>query len=182
MHVQADCKKRMKFKNLLIRYTFLITALFGTCYAERAVIARPSSFHFKNYLNLRTGDQFQIIASSGLKQEQVIGTGRIYKLSAQRLHLQFKANPGGMSIEGSVRLTFLKREGEKLSLKLDYRGVQSGLSRQNSEVILVDSFLADNGILSLHYASRKYFLQLSRNRAGHNKFITDWGSARLIKK
>lgn len=161
---------------------YLGLLVFVAMLAPGGAPARPAAFHFSHYVGLQAGDAFDIQASSGIKKGQTIGSGRIYQLDGRQLHLQFKANPGALPVEGEVRLQYLKRVGSKIHMQLSYRGVQSGLSRQNSERVLLDAFLADNGILSLHYADRKYFLQLSRNRVGHNKFVTDWGSARLIKK
>lgn len=166
-------KKRMKRFGTLCA---LLVIAFG-------LEAQPRiNFNFQQYMDLKSGDEFTIIASTGSQKGKPIGSGKIYQLNANKMHLQFKASPGAFGVQGEVRVQYLQRQGSKIKLRLSYRGVQGGLSRQNNEIVLVDAFLADNGILSMHYANRKYFLQLSRNRSGHNKFITDWGSARLIKK
>lgn len=140
-----------------------------------------TSFHFKNFSRLATGDRFQIIALTGYAAGSKIGTGKIQQLTARELRLNFSIQTiASGRIDGRIYLKHLGAQGRhKERFRLQYSGSTTAGPESATEEVLADGFLIQNGILAFHFFDRLRFFQLSVDTKGRNKFITNWGAARL---
>lgn len=146
-----------------------------------ALNAREDGFHFRNYLSLKSGERFRIIARNGYAAGSAIGEGRVLNLSARKLELEFRVKTLATGeIRGLLRLAHLgSRDRYKERFRLRYSGDGPNGPEKSSEIVIADSFLIRNGILSLYFSDRNRFFQLSLDSSGRNSFITHWGASHL---
>lgn len=157
-------------------------SVFFVFFITNPVTSKPKfkSFSFSNFIHLKNKQHFNIKSATGKSKGKKLGQGLVSKINNRNLHLNFKAKISFYSISGDVKLKFLGKKKGKYLIYLDYKGKDNGISRSNKETVLVDSFMADRGILILKFMNGKRFIQLSVNKKGKNRFITEWGSAELV--
>lgn len=151
------------------------------------IFAQNQAFHFRRYIALSTGDRFAIIASTGSAKNSQIGSGKVRKRNAQQLELDLQLDAGVNALVQLRRLS--ARSSRKYeSFELHYTvkgkgvlGATGAADRAEAERVKADSFLARNGILAIHFADGKRFVQLSIDRQGRSVFISHWGATRLRK-
>lgn len=151
---------------IVLNFLLLFLVFPGSGFADRP-------FSFLNFTTLRSGQSFAVISEG-----RPIGSGRILRMDAGRFEFQFRVRVL-TEVSATAQIQFTGQTGGKIRLHLRYDGQESGRVVAANEDTEADQFLANANILVFHYSGGRFF-QFSRDSAGRNKMVTDWGAATLL--
>ena len=171
---------RPVFPRLRLRLVAALLIVYTAGYAASAQDATRDNFHFSKFTNLRQGDRFHIVGLTGYAAGSKIGEGRIARLNARELLLEFSIRTTlSGPVSGRVDLTHIGRRARKAVLRLRYSGATPSGPEKTDEQVLAGPFLLTNGILTFRFLDQRHLFQLSIDSQGRNKLITTWGASRL---
>ena len=136
---------RPVFPRLRLRLVAALLIVYTAGYAASAQDATRDNFHFSKFTNLRQGDRFHIVGLTGYAAGSKIGEGRIARLNARELLLEFSIRTTlSGPVSGRVDLTHIGRRARKAVLRLRYSGATPSGPEKTDEQVLADPFLLTN--------------------------------------
>jgi len=143
-------------------------------------ISSLNAFSFRNYIRLKKNDTYVLFSKAKGEEPKNVGYGKVLQLSATKLHLYFEIIvPFGKKNAGHLDLRYIKQKGKNYIIKL--KGYDQ-MFVQIFQDVLVDKFIANNGILTFNIdGSQKIFFQMTKRNNKYTQIITNYGRV-LLKK